>query len=215
MIKLWCSDGSPFARKVRIVLLEKRLEHELDMRSGLRPVETHRNLNPALAVPVLQDGDLVLFESNLILDYLFKTYPKVPPDAPHPPLFGGMTREAHHWSDSKTLAVIESLLGAIANLKLMRDSGATPERVPYLGRQRERIESCLDHLEATATPDGFAPGWFSAMDINLICAVAYGERRAVMTLGDRPRLQSLITCHATRPSVAATRPHDLQTGGSG
>lgn len=95
-MKLWCSDGSPFARKVRIVLAEKGLEHEVDMRGGLRPTETHRQLNPALAIPVLEDGGLVLFESNLVVDYLLKTYPDARAGATEPPLAPAMTRGDRH-----------------------------------------------------------------------------------------------------------------------
>ena len=37
----------------------------------------------------------------------------------------------------------------------------------YLQRHLDRIESCLAWLEERATPDGFVPGWFSIMDVNL------------------------------------------------
>ena len=38
-MKLYCSNGSPFARKVRIVLAEKGLACEVDIQDRLRPVE--------------------------------------------------------------------------------------------------------------------------------------------------------------------------------
>jgi glutathione S-transferase len=203
-MRLWFSEGSPFARKVRIVLAEKGLEYEKDILNGIRPVQGHRNLHPGLAVPVLQDGDLTLFESNLVLDYLLKTYPDNAPDSPQPPLMPTMTRASNHWEDAKILAILETLANAIVNLKLMRDSGAAPETIPYLKRHQTRIESCLDWLEQRATPDGFAPGWFSVMDINLICPIAYGEKRAVITLAGKPRLESIIARFANRPSVQST-----------
>jgi len=167
-MKLWFSEGSPFARKVRIVLAEKGLEYEKDVLNDFRPVDGHKNIHPGLAVPVLQDADLTLFESNLILDYLLRTYPHTDARNPAPPLITSMTRSSNHWEDSKTLAVLETLTNAIVNLKLMRDSGATAEAIPYLKRHEVRIQSCLDWLEDRATPEGFAPGWFSVMDINLI-----------------------------------------------
>ena len=203
-MKLWFSEGSPFARKVRIVLAEKGLNYEKDMLNGIRPVDGHRKLHPGLAVPVLQDGGLTLFESNLVLEYLLKTYPENAPDSPQPPLMPTMTRASNHWEDAKTLAALETLGNTIVNLKLMRDSGATPETIPYLKRQQMRIESCLDWLEERATPDGFAPGWFSVMDINLICPIAYGEKRAVMKLAGRPRLESIIALFSHRPSFQSS-----------
>lgn len=204
-MKLWFSEGSPFARKVRIVLAEKGLEYEKDVLNDFRPVHGHKNIHPGLAVPVLQDGDLTLFESNLVLDYLLKTYPQNAANCPKPPLASSMTRPSNHWEDSKTLAVLETLASAIVNLKLMRDNGATPETIPYLKRHQARIESCLDWLEDRATPEGFAPHWFSVMDINLICAIAYGEKRGVMQLMGSPRLESIIKRFSDRPSVASTQ----------
>jgi glutathione S-transferase len=203
-MKLWFSEGSPFARKVRIVLAEKGLDYEKDILKGIRPVDSHRHLHPGLAVPVLQDGGLTLFESNLVVQYLLQTYPENSPKCPHPPLLPTMTRSSHHWEDAKTLAVLETLTSTIVNLKLMRDDGATPDTVPYLKRQQLRIESCLDWLEERATTDGFVSGWFSVMDVNLICAVAYAEKRDVMTLKDKPRLTSIMARFSDRPSVRST-----------
>ena len=208
-MKLWFSEGSPFARKVRIVLAEKGLEYEKDMLNALRPVDTHKRIHPGLSIPVLQDGELVLFESNLILDYLLKTYPHSASNSPPPPLAPTMTRPAHHWEDAKTIAVLETLANAIVTLKLMRDSGATPDNVAYLKRHSARMESCLDWLEERATPEGFAPGYFSVMDINFICPVAYGEKRNVMRLEGRARLQTIMARFASRPSVASTPISDL------
>jgi len=176
---------------------------------ALRPQETHKNIHPGLSVPVLQDGKLTLFESNLILDYLLQTYPKNSPDSPHPPLAPSMTRPANHWEDAKTLALLETLANTIVNLKLMRDSGATPENLGYLKRHAARIESCLDWLEERVSAEGFAPGYFSVMDINFICPIAYGEKRAVMRLTGRPRLESVMARFADRPSVASTPVSDL------
>ena len=67
MRKLHFSNGSPFARKVRIVLHEKGLDYERDVQDRVRPVEEIASLNPALAVPVLVDRGLTLFDSDLIL----------------------------------------------------------------------------------------------------------------------------------------------------
>jgi glutathione S-transferase len=205
MRKLWFSEGSPFARKVRIVLAEKGLEYQKDVLNGIRPEATHRAIHPGLMVPVLVDGEITLFESNLIIDYLLRTYPENPPDMPQPPLVPSLTRPDRHWEDAKALAILETLGNSIVNFKLMRDEGATPERFPYLQRQLTRIESCLDWLEARATADGFVPGWFSIMDINLICPIMYAEKRKVIALQGRPKLKSIIARFSDRPSIASTR----------
>lgn len=113
--KLWFSEGSPFARKVRIVLAEKGLGYENDVLNGIRPEESHRAIHPGLMVPVLADGGMILFESNLIVDYLLKTYPENPPGMPQPPLVASLTRSDRHWEDAKTLAILQSLGNSIVN----------------------------------------------------------------------------------------------------
>ena len=204
MRKLWFSEGSPFARKVRVVLAEKGLEYEADLLNGVRPAEVHRKVHPGLMVPVLADGELTLFESNLIIDYLLKSYPANPAAMPRPLLAPTLTRPERHWEDAKMLAVLETMGNAIANFKLLRDEGATPERFPYLGRHLTRIESCLDWLEERATPAGFVPGWFSIMDVNLICLIQYGEKRKILKLQGRPRLEEILTAFSGRPSILST-----------
>ena len=92
MRKLFFSNGSPYARKVRIVLHEKGLDYERDVYDAVRPIAAIRPNNPNLTVPMLIDGELELFESNLIIDYLLQTYPGLPPDAASPPLAPSLTR---------------------------------------------------------------------------------------------------------------------------
>jgi glutathione S-transferase len=56
MRKLVFSDGSPFARKVRIILAEKRLEFEADIVTDyLRTSDSLKEHNPLLQVPTLYD----------------------------------------------------------------------------------------------------------------------------------------------------------------
>ena len=82
-MRLYFSNGSPFARKVRIVLAEKGLAYEPDLEDGLRPVDSAPG--PTLAIPVLEDGPVRLWESDLIIDYLLRTYAIAKP-AGQPPL---------------------------------------------------------------------------------------------------------------------------------
>ena len=81
-MKLYASNGSPFGRKVRVVLAEKGLAYESDIYDGLRP--TSGELGPTLAIPVLEDGPQRLWESDLIVDYLLRTYPDAKPSPAMP-----------------------------------------------------------------------------------------------------------------------------------
>jgi glutathione S-transferase len=75
MIRLYHALLSPFCRKVRLVLGEKRIEAELiEERYWERRADFLR-LNPAGKVPVLRDGALILPESQAICEYLDETHP--------------------------------------------------------------------------------------------------------------------------------------------
>src|SRR5689334_15717150 len=207
-MKLYCSNGSPFARKVRIVLAEKGLAYEVDIQDRVRPVE--EALGPTLAIPVLDDGGRRLWESDLIIEYLLKTYPEAKPASPSvPPLSPWMTRPDRHWDDATVLATLASLASSVVNIRLMRNDGITPENSDYLARQKTRIERCLDWLEERVTDEGFAPGWFSIMDVAFLCPMAFCEAREIMPWRGRRKLDALFDRHCTRPSLLAT-PIDIK-----
>jgi glutathione S-transferase len=75
---LYDSPGSPCARRVRIVLLEKGLEWTTRL-VDLTKLEQKRReylaLNPNGVVPTLVHGRRVLYESNVITEYLDEVFP--------------------------------------------------------------------------------------------------------------------------------------------
>ena len=210
MLKLMHTLGSPFARKVRIVLAEKGLDYEKDVQSASkRPLETFSAINPSLTIPVLIDGETTIFESNLIIEYLLQTYPRNAPDSPKPLLAGTLTRPEHHWEDAKTLAVLESMANTMVNMRFYSASGVDVKDVAYGRRQQRRFNSCLDWLEKRATPEGFIPGVFSLQDIGLICPLGYLDGRGEYLAGvlewrGHPNLEAIVARWQDRPSVKST-----------
>jgi glutathione S-transferase len=67
---------SPFARKVRLVLAEKRLPFELRVEKVWERRPEYLELNPAGTVPTLiEDNGLVISDSGVICEYLDEAYP--------------------------------------------------------------------------------------------------------------------------------------------
>lgn len=205
-MKLHSSDVTPYGRKVRIVLAEKGLDYERDTTgSSQRPIDELARLNPALRVPVLEDGERVLFESNLVIKYLLGSYAeRTAPDAPQPPLAAGLARAEHYWEDRGLLSVLDALLEATVNIRQLGLSGIAPGQSTYLQRHQERIRRMLDWLEPRARPEGLLPGCFSVQDIALVCALDFGAHFDVFDWHGRPRLEALHAKLSRRPSVAAT-----------
>ncbi len=201
------SDGSPYARIVRILLHEKGLEHERNTaRMAERDIEETAALNPALRVPILEEDGRTLFESRIIAEYLLASYRDNAPETPSPPLAAALTRPEHHWDDSLVLATVYTVLDGLVLLWQMGQGGVKEGDVPYVARFRPRIEKSLDWLEVRATPEGFLPGSFSVQDIAAICALEMAEERKIVEWRGRSKLEALFAALAQRPSVAATRP---------
>ena len=78
MITLYDADRCPYCARVRLVLAEKRVEHEtvvVDLDD--RPAWIYEK-NPLGKVPVLEEDTLLLPESVVIMEYLEERYPEPP-----------------------------------------------------------------------------------------------------------------------------------------
>lgn len=70
---------SPFSRKVRLVLAEKRLPFELQVEKVWERRPDYLELNPASTVPTLvEETGLVIPDSGVICEYLEEAYPDTP-----------------------------------------------------------------------------------------------------------------------------------------
>ena len=77
MIKLYDHPLSPYAQKVRIALREKQLAFELALPGGLGAggaAGEFAEANPRAEVPTLIDGEVRIFDSTIILEYLEDAY---------------------------------------------------------------------------------------------------------------------------------------------
>lgn len=71
---------SPFSRKVRLVLAEKRLPFELQLEKVWERRPEYLALNPANTVPMLiEENGLAIPDSGVICEYLEEAYPDAPP----------------------------------------------------------------------------------------------------------------------------------------
>jgi glutathione S-transferase len=90
-LTLYYGSGSPYAWRAQFSLEHKALPYELKVLSfsaGDTRKPEFVALNPRHQVPVLVDGDFVLWESNAIVEYLDEAYP-----GRGAPLFPGDARQ--------------------------------------------------------------------------------------------------------------------------
>src|SRR4051794_8551668 len=114
MRKLYFTTGSPFARAVRIVLAEKALPFERDETYTTPSVEERAKTTPTLQVPTLIDGDLKLWDSAVILEYLMARYPNPPAPESDQPFATDYVRSDHHWRGKLGEATFPTFWGLTA-----------------------------------------------------------------------------------------------------
>lgn len=83
MMNLYSGTTCPFSHRCRIVLYEKQMDFQvIDVDLYAKPEEIAA-INPHGRVPVLVDRDLILFDSNIINEYIDERFPHpqmMPPD---------------------------------------------------------------------------------------------------------------------------------------
>lgn len=122
MLKLYSHPFSSFSRRVRIALLEKNIPCEqvfVDMAARKHREPEYLALNPYGRVPTLVDGELVLFESTAILNYLEAQYPQ-PPLVP---------------ADAKGRALVDMHM-KLCDLQFTRQAGAIVFPKRFLPKER-------------------------------------------------------------------------------
>lgn len=86
------SGPDPYSQRVRMVLAEKNVTCDvLDVRSNPKVHQELIECNPYHSVPTLVDRDLVLYQSEIIMEYLDERFPH-PPLMPVYPVARGRSR---------------------------------------------------------------------------------------------------------------------------
>ncbi|TYB90657.1 glutathione S-transferase family protein [Oceaniovalibus sp. ACAM 378] len=119
MNRLFHFPLSPFSRKVRLSLAEKRIEVELVEERYWEQDPDFLRRNPAGKIPVLRHGSLTLSDSVAICEYLEETHPE-PPLMPSDPEGRYEVRRLVAWFDDKFYnEVTNKLLYERVNKKVM------------------------------------------------------------------------------------------------
>ena len=204
-MKLYSGPLSLFSRKVEIALYEKSLPFEREMvaftqAAGYSPKHPDvLAVNPKGQVPVLVDGDLTLFDSTLIFEYLEDAYPA-------PPLYpaGAKPRARCRLIE---LSADEILLPLVRSL-MFRNAPPDPdaERQRLRESEGERAEAAISAFygglqERLGGRDYFC-GDFSVADIAMFMTVLFVLRLRGPRLAGFPSLAAWYARVGARPSAA-------------
>ena len=143
MIRLYHFPLSPFCRKVRLVLAEKKLEVELVEERYWEPSPEFIRRNPAGKVPVLKIDARMLSESQAICEYLDESVPQ-PPLMPRDVDGRYEVRRLCAWFDDKFQSEVTSKLLHERVGKKVMGQGYPDSKNVKAGSQR--IKSHLDYM---------------------------------------------------------------------
>jgi glutathione S-transferase len=119
MNRLYHFPLSPFSRKVRLCLAEKKIEVELVEERYWEQDPDFLRRNPAGKIPILKLGNRTMSDSTAICEYLEDAYP-APPLMPHGPEARYEVRRLVAWFDDKFhTEVTNKLLGERVFKKIM------------------------------------------------------------------------------------------------
>ena len=129
MRRLYHQPLSPYCRKIRLILAEKRIEVELVEEKPWERRMDFLRMNPAAQVPVLRIDGLTLADSNAIFEYLEETCPE-PPLLPKGAAARAEARRLTAWFDDKFHnEVTANLLYERVNKKLSRSGYPESEKI--------------------------------------------------------------------------------------
>lgn len=169
-------SGSPFAWKIWLSLEHKQLPYDFKLVSfdrGDHKSPEFLQLNPRGKVPVLVDGDLALWESGAILEYLEERYPERPL-LPSGPEARALVRRLISEADSYFY---------VAQRELMRATLYTPEAERDPARIAAASDAVIAELERFA---GYLRGeWLAGDSLSLADFTFYPYLRLVQRVEDR------------------------------
>jgi glutathione S-transferase len=192
-LRLFNTARSPFGRKVRIILVEKDLSFEevsVDLANRSPEFQT---VSPLGKVPVLVDGDTVIFDSTVVVEYLEDAFPT-------PPMFGVGVRQrlVHRTLDELGDHVADQAVAAF--YAKQRADGAALEQA------FARIHKAIAELERRAS-SGAWTAQFGVGDAAVISGCGYLVlRHGEDVVASCTHLRAWLDAQASRPSVAASVP---------
>jgi len=165
-MKLIGTLTSPYVRKVRIVLAEKKMDYEFVIESPRQAGSTVPSINPLGRIPALVlDDDTPLFDSRVIVEHI----DNITPNNKLLPAPNRERTEVKRWE-----AVADGLCDAAVNAVL---EGLRPKKEQSPGwivRQREVIVRTLRFMETQLGEKSFCMGThFSLADIAVGTALGY------------------------------------------
>lgn len=201
-MKLIGSLTSPYVRKVRVVMADKKLDFSFEQENVWAPETTIQQLNPLGKVPclVMEDGS-TLYDSRVIAEYLDTISPVcklLPPN-------GRDRAEVKVW-EALADGVIDAAVLAFVE---RRDRAPEQQSAKWIERQMGKVQAGLREMSARLGESSYCMGiHYTLADVAVGCALGWLSLRfpGIDWRGAYPNLARLADKLAERPSFRDTAP---------
>lgn len=201
-MKLIGSLASPYVRKVRIVMAEKKLDYALILEDVWKPDTTISLSNPLGKVPclIMEDGG-AMFDSRVIVEYLDTL-------TPVGKLIPGQGRERAGVKCWEALA--DGVLDAAVLMRLENTQRSDSQRSQaWVDRQMGKVRSGLQAMSSGLAETPYCAGnHYSLADVAVGCALGWLAFRfpEIRWQDDYPNLARLFEKLSERQSFKDTVP---------
>ena len=200
-MNLYGSRTSPYVRKVRIVMIEKRIECDF-IEENIWNADTAVTLhNPLTKIPVLVlDDGMPLYDSRVIAEYLDGVTPvsRLIPDS------GRERAVVKRWE-----ALGDGIADAGIALFLERKRDPSLQSKDWMARQLGKVKSAIAAAARELSDREYCHGLSLTLgDISLACALLWLEFRLpeVSWRADHPNLKKWVAKLEAMPSFEDTKP---------
>jgi glutathione S-transferase len=203
-MKLIGAVTSPYARKVRIVMAEKKLDYEFVLEDVWSASTAIQNANPLGKVPCLvMEGGEALFDSRVIVEYL----DTLSPVGKLIPQMGREKAEVKTWEALADGLCDAAILARLEATWAGRKDGERSQA--WIDRQMGKMLTSLKAMSQGLGERAFCAGThFSLADVAVGCTLGYLDFRFghIDWRGQYPNLARLYEKLSTRQSFIDTKP---------
>lgn len=202
-MKLIGSIASPYVRKVRIAMAEKKLDYEFVLENVWAADSTIQQSNPLGKVPclIMEDGG-AMFDSRVIVEYL----DTLTPVCKLIPVQGRERAEVKCWE-----ALADGVVDAAILIRLEKTQRADDKQsTEWMDRQMSKVRAGLKSMSAGLGETPFCAGnHYTLADVAVGCALGWIAFRfpEIDWRGDYANLGKLLDKLSERPSFKDTIPH--------
>lgn len=200
-MKLYGTMQSPFVRRVRIVAHEVGAPFDFVDVAQEEGLSQLRAVNPIWKMPVVEVDNAVILDSHVIIEWLLENYGTRKIRA---------IDSANRWRERNIMTVIDGALDSAINVFYLKRDGHDPDKIPYMVKQKSRIESAMSWLEKQLEGSFFTEDRRVGLaEIYLETALGWMTYRDAYPVARHPSLVRFREAHAWIPSFATTSPTNV------